>query len=241
MKPLINYNKLKNEFSALAKSYAAQEPFAHAVIDDFIRPEALASIIDAFPVIESKSSAHKTYGLHDGKAAQLNKRWLAMEVKTPLLIRQLYRELQSADFLSLLELMTNIKGLVVDPHMLGGGVHETLPGGYLKVHADFNVHPEFYLYRRLNLLIYLNRDWQPEWKGDLQLWDTTGERCVKTIAPIAGRAVIFSTSSCSFHGHPEPLACPEGHSRKSIALYYFNQHRPPEGEQKMHMTLWRTS
>ena len=217
MKPLINYNKLKNEFSALAKSYAAQEPFAHAVIDDFIRPEALASIIDAFPVIESKSSAHKTYGLHDGKAAQLNKRWLAMEVKTPLLIRQLYRELQSADFLSLLELMTNIKGLVVDPHMLGGGVHETLPG------------------------IYLNRDWQPEWKGDLQLWDTTGERCVKTIAPIAGRAVIFSTSSCSFHGHPEPLACPEGHSRKSIALYYFNQHRPPEGEQKMHMTLWRTS
>jgi Rps23 Pro-64 3,4-dihydroxylase Tpa1-like proline 4-hydroxylase len=164
-----------------------------------------------------------------------------MEVRTPPLIRQLYRELQSADFISLLETMTGIPGLLPDPHMLGGGIHETLPGGFLKVHADFNVHPEYHLYRRINLLIYLNEGWQPEWHGDLQLWNTAGTECIKTVMPTAGRAVIFSTSSCSFHGHPEPLACPANNSRKSIALYYFSQHRPSEGDQKMHMTLWKKS
>lgn len=238
---MLDYKALEKSFAKAGKDYIHATPFPHAVIDDFLEKDVVQEILENFPVIESSSKAHADYGRHEGKPTQIKKRWVAMELKMPEIIRKLYAELRSADFISLLEQLTGIHCLIPDPHMLGGGVHETLPGGFLKVHADFNVHPIFYLYRRINLLIYLNQDWDPNWKGDLQLWDKTGTRPIKSIEPIAGRAVIFSTSSCSFHGHPEPLSCPAGNSRKSIALYYFNADRPMEGDEKMHMTLWRTS
>ncbi len=242
MAPLIDYALLEKRFTADRAAYAAAQPFPHIVIDDFLQPGVVNALLGAFPKIESKSPAHGSYGSIDGEPAQFRKKWVAMELKTPPLMRQLYRELMSADFLSLLEHLSGITGLLTDPHLMGGGIHETCRGGFLKVHADFNVHPEFHFYRRMNLLIYLNKDWQPEWHGDLEIWDSEGTACIKKIAPLAGRAVIFSTSSCSFHGHPTPLACPEGNSRKSIALYYYHQDPAPHGGQEaMHMTLWRKS
>ena len=73
----------------------------------------------------------------------------------------------------------------------------------------------------MNLLLYFNRGWQPEWKGDLELWDADVTQCERAIAPLFNRCVLFHTAEKSYHGHPHRLACPEGETRKSIALYYF--------------------
>ncbi|HMJ06001.1 MAG TPA: 2OG-Fe(II) oxygenase, partial [Chthoniobacterales bacterium] len=108
----------------------------------------------------------------------------------------------------------------------GGGLHETLRGGHLGVHADFNVHGRLRVERKLNLLIYLNQDWEDDYGGQLELWDRRMKGCAVRVKPVFGRAVIFNTALDSFHGHPDPLNCPSDRSRRSIATYYYSA---PEG------------
>jgi Rps23 Pro-64 3,4-dihydroxylase Tpa1-like proline 4-hydroxylase len=147
-------------------------------------------------------------------------------------------QLNAGPFVTFLEQLTGISGLLSDPHLRGGGLHEIRQGGLLGVHADFNVHPRLKVHRRLNLLIYLNKDWQEEWGGALELWDRTGQRCVKTIPPTFNRAVLFDTSNFSYHGHPHPLACPPERSRKSVALYYYSADCPTEEDRSAHGTIF---
>ena len=117
--------------------------------------------------------------------------------------------------------LTGIKGLIPDPYFEGGGLHETKRGGHLGVHADFNVHERLRLERRLNLLVYLNEDWADDYGGQLELWNKDMSDCAVRVKPVFGRAVIFNTALDSFHGHPDPLACPADRSRRSIATYYY--------------------
>ncbi len=135
--------------------------------------------------------------------------------------------------------MTGIEGLIADPHFEGGGLHQIERGGHLKVHADFNRHPHTQLDRRLNVLVYLNRDWQPEYGGALELWNRDMSRSEAQILPYFNRCVVFSTTSTSFHGHPEPLNCPEGRTRKSLALYYYTKDRPASERRDEHNTLFQ--
>jgi hypothetical protein len=136
-------------------------------------------------------------------------------------VRNLFAELNSQAFLGFLEELTGIKGLIADPHFEGGGLHETKRGGHLGVHADFNVHDQLKVERRLNLLVYLNEDWDDEYGGQLELWKKDMSECAVRVSPVLGRAVIFSTALDSFHGHPDPLNCPPERSRRSIATYYY--------------------
>jgi hypothetical protein len=153
--------------------------------------------------------------------------------------RHLLGELNSAAFIDFLEKLTGIEGLVPDPHFVGGGLHQIEPGGHLKVHADFNQHPQTGLERRLNVLIYLNRDWKDEYGGAFELWNEDMTSCEAKVMPYFNRCVVFSTTSTSYHGHPEPLACPEGETRKSIALYYYSKERPAEERNEGHNTLFK--
>jgi hypothetical protein len=130
-------------------------------------------------------------------------------------------ELNSAAFVDFLEQLTGISGLVPDPHLDGGGLHQIVRGGHLGVHVDFNRHPRTGLHRRLNVLLYLNRGWKEEYRGALELWSAEQRRCERRILPAFNRLVVFSTTDRSYHGHPEPLACPEDRTRKSLALYYY--------------------
>jgi hypothetical protein len=122
---------------------------------------------------------------------------------------------------------------------MGGGLHQIERGGYLKIHADFNRHPKFKLERRLNLLLYLNENWKEEYGGHLELWNREMTHFVHKILPTFNRCVIFNTTDTSYHGHPEPLACPQGMTRKSLALYYYSNGRPAEEESPEHGTLVR--
>jgi hypothetical protein len=94
-------------------------------------------------------------------------------------------------------------------------------GGHLSVHADFNYHQRLHVERRINVLIYLNKDWKDEYGAQLELWDTDMKSRVKSYVPAFNRCVIFNTTSDSNHGNPQPVNHPDGVSRRSIALYYY--------------------
>jgi hypothetical protein len=153
--------------------------------------------------------------------------------------RRLLWELNSPAFVDFLERLTAIEALVPDPHFDGGGLHQIERGGHLKVHADFNRHPRTHLERRLNVLIYLNRTWKEEYGGHLELWSRDMQRPEARVLPIFNRCVVFSTTSTSYHGHPDPLTCPEGETRKSMALYYYTKDRPAEDGTNSHNTLFQ--
>ena len=131
------------------------------------------------------------------------------------------QELNSKEFLNFLETLTGISSLIADPYLEGGGPHEIMTGGHLKMHVDFNVHPVTKLDRRINVLIYLNEDWRDEYGGHLDLWSTDMGCLKKSILPTFNRTVIFNTTEESWHGHPDPLSCPQNITRKSIAMYYY--------------------
>jgi hypothetical protein len=124
--------------------------------------------------------------------------------------------------------LIGVDNLIADPSLEGGGLHQSTTGGFLNVHADFTVHPHQRKWqRRANILLYLNEGWKPEYGGDLELWSADMKQCVEKVAPIANRALIFTTDPDSFHGHPEPMRCPQGVARRSMALYYFSVEDDP--------------
>ena len=219
---------------ANAGAYAAADPFPHAVIDAVLRPEAAEAMVREFPrpadAVGWDRYAHETL---EKKLATSKEHLL------PPLLRRALHELNAAPFIAFLERLTGIEGLVPDPMMLGGGLHLSGPGDLLGIHADFNWHPRLKLHRRINLLVYLNPAWDEAWGGHLELWDTQAKACVRRIAPLMNRAVVFNTRSDTFHGHPRPLACPDGVFRRSIAAYYYTAERPAGETRDPHNTRYK--
>jgi Rps23 Pro-64 3,4-dihydroxylase Tpa1-like proline 4-hydroxylase len=199
----------------LSNSYVTAAPFAHIVIDNFLPTALIDEILANFP-------AHTTSGetLYQRGYKGQNKRQINPN-QCPPYLKNIFSFLNSAAMLQMLEKLTSITGLIPDPYFDGGGLHETMAGGYLGVHSDFRINKKLHLERRLNAIIYLNKDWKEEYGGNLELWDTQMKSCLSKILPIYNRCVIFNTDQDSNHGHPEPLTTPEGISRKSIALYYY--------------------
>ncbi|MGC1393044.1 MAG: 2OG-Fe(II) oxygenase [Coleofasciculaceae cyanobacterium] len=215
------------------ESYQQAKPFPHVVIDDFLPEFILDNILTEFP-----KAGDIDWQKFENKAEKklANKHERNMGDHT----RALLYQLNSSTFIEFLETLTGIKGIIPDPHFEGGGLHQIEKGGYLKMHVDFNRHTELNLDRRLNLLLYLNKDWQKEYGGYLELWDKEITKCEKKILPIFNRLVIFTTTDFTYHGHPEPLTCPEGWTRKSLALYYYTNGRPAEEiSGKAHSTIFR--
>lgn len=199
--------------TALAERYQTAQPFPHVALDDFLPPDFLRGLIGDFP-----DTAGKSY--FDRDQERLKFQFKPAEIPNPRL-RNLVTELNSPAILRFLEAMTGIKKLIADPYYTGGGLHETKAGGHLGIHADFNVHKGLNLERRLNLLIYLNEDWLPDYGGNLELWDQKMEKRWHSVPPLLGRAVVFNTSLDSYHGQPDPVRCPPDRARRSIATYYY--------------------
>lgn len=167
--------------------YAAADPYPHSVIDAFLPKTILERVVSEIP----RPGETDWIEFDDGRGKKL-----ASKVETQLgsATRALLYQLNSSVFIDFLETLTGIRGLVPDPHFWGGGVHQIVRGGFLKIHADFNRHPRLNLDRQLNLLIYLNPEWHEEWGGHLELWDRDMIQCRKKILPIFGRCVVFSTT-----------------------------------------------
>ena len=216
----------------LKDGYTSADPFPHCVLENLFPEELLDQILAEF-----QKPGELDWQRFDNK----NEKKLALKSEMQLsnTARHFLWELNSQVFIFFLQALTGIKGLVPDPHLMGGGLHQIERGGLLKIHADFNHHERLNLQRRINLLIYLNRDWKEEYGGHLELWSRDMKTCVKKILPVFNRAVVFSTTDWAYHGHPEPLTCPEGWSRKSLAMYYYTNGRPAEEMSAQHSTLFQ--
>jgi hypothetical protein len=198
----------------LQRAYKSASPFPHTVIDNFLPAETLEMCLADFPL--HPSSGDVTFqSPQERLKTQFNPDSFGPRMRT------LFYSFNSKPFISVLENITGIEGLIPDPYFLGGGFHEIRQGGHLSVHADFNHHKLMDLERRINVLIYLNKGWREAWGGQLELWDRDMTSCAKTVVPEFNRCVIFNTTDSSFHGNPDPIAHPDGVSRKSIALYYY--------------------
>ena len=215
-----------------ASAYAAATPFPHIVIDDFIRPElleeVLAEVQDAKGVLWNQMEDRYQRKFACATTRQMGPR-----------TRQLINFMNGQEILGFLERLTGIEGLVPDWQLAGGGIHALREGGYLNVHADFNLHRHLKLDRRINLLLYLNKDWREEYGGGLELWDTNMTTCEQRIVPLFNRCVIFNTTDKSFHGTPVPVTAPDGRTRLSLAFYYYTNGRPEAEAGDAHWTLFR--
>lgn len=216
--------------SQYSEEYRRNKPFPYIVIDNFYPNEdRLESLLRDFGI--SPGSWEKK--IHQNSKKQICYKLLSDKTIT----YSIMQEMNSPIMLYLIEGLSGILNIKPDPLYMGGGLHETKKEGFLNVHVDFNWHKELKMHRRINLLLYLNKDWKEEYGGHLELWD--GENMVHKILPIWNRCVIFNTSDISFHGHPHPLACPEDKSRKSLAMYYYTKNRPDNEKSDPHTTIYK--
>jgi hypothetical protein len=211
------YEKWEDDVGALAKQYRSSWPCPHILLKDFLDPETAVAMAAEFP--RAGSEAWTQY-----KHANENKLGMAKRECFPATLGAVADELNSPEFVAWISELTGIPGLLADPMLEGGGLHQSGPGGYLNVHTDFSMH-HFHAnwHRRVNLIVYLNPDWLEAWGGAIELWEPKMARCGAKYPPLLNHALIFTTDEKSLHGFPDPLTCPEDETRKSLALYYYTQ------------------
>ena len=217
-KDFLNLNLLSEEKK---ESYLNAKPFPNIKLENIFNDNFLNKVLNEFPDLTKLNNTQNYNAKNEIKLSNNNYK------KFPQNIKLFIDFLNSNFFLQFLQNLTSIKEkLVSDPHLEGGGLHEIKTGGVLKVHTDFNRHPFLNLDRRINVLIYLNKNWKDSYGGHLEFWNRNMTMCEKKILPSFNTMAIFSTTDFSNHGHPEHLNCPQEMSRKSIALYYFSSGRP---------------
>jgi hypothetical protein len=208
------------------------------VINDFLDVQLAQICLEKFPPLDDLSWEHQNDADIEVK---YRTKWKS-EFDIPDGIVDAVRILNSSPFLKAVGDRIGIKKLVPDPYFTGGGLNVTAPGGLLDVHIDGNYHDATGLNRRVNAILYLNPDWQVGWGGEFGLYDTNGDVCLKEVAPLFNRLVVFDSHDNSFHGLPAPLAFPLGHTRKSLILYYYTKEDRPSGHVRVgepHSALWK--
>jgi hypothetical protein len=224
---IFNASELEAFAVSVAQEYANAKPWPHVVIDDFLEGTIADRLLHCFPKADDplwldwrkRNAVNQPRKLGIGHARNL-------ETAHPL-IHNLLFAFNSYPFLNFLEKLTGIQGLIPDPYLNGGGIHQILSGGKLDVHADFNHLRALNLYRRINVLLYLNKNWREEYGGNLEMWTPESTECEKEVRPIFNRLVVFATTKSTLHGHPKPLNTPEDVTRKSLALYFYTATRDP--------------
>lgn len=224
-----------SDSDALSQHFKIEAPFPHVVVEDFFAREFVERLSAEFPAFEQGNHVGDN-GQPGGKSTLEKVRGLGPAY------RQLDQMIQSPAFLKLLSEITGIDGLLYDPWYLGGGTHENQTGMSLDPHVDFNYHPSERWHRRLNLLVYLNPDWNAQWGGCFELFADphASPRPDVSIPPTFNRCVIFETSEGSWHGFNaiQLPADQTGRSRRSIALYFYTRDRPQDEIADRHTTFY---
>jgi hypothetical protein len=217
-------------------------PFPHLVVDDYLDPSLLLRTHAEMERYAFWGWDNTQYSSHH----QINKKFTPWCEENLQDLRrecpsayEVLQHLNSPSHLSKLETLSGIPQLLPDPSFVGGGIHKISTGGKLDIHADYNVHPITGLHRRLNLLLYFTPNWQPEWGGELELWERDMSKMSVSIPPLFNRAAMFLITDDAFHGHPYPLKTPPHIHRYSFALYYFTKERPDHEISPPHSALWK--
>ena len=226
--PAFSFSSAK--LKALSEQYGAKfrenTPFPHVVIPNFLPRDLAKKISDEFPdpdaidwLLEGPGNVAHTKDKYIEKISSSN------EELFPPLIRHVMHEFNSGTFMNFIGDLTGYKSLVPDPSFGGCGLHSTGAGGRLMIHADASRHPNSSLHQILNMIYYITPDWQDEWGGHLELWDSEGKVCEKRVKPEFNSMLIFFTGSRCYHGHPLPVTSPKGVRRNSLAAYYYTTDR----------------
>jgi Rps23 Pro-64 3,4-dihydroxylase Tpa1-like proline 4-hydroxylase len=231
---LINFKDLLARQKEIHADYQSKKPFRYVMFENFFLPEQAELIYSHYPTIENGKWDGTTY------LDQKNK-FQKTTFEKDSILEQVFKELNSDVFLKWLQDITEVEtDLIADEELFGGGLHQSINGAYLNVHVDYNIHPKTNYHRRLNVLIYMNKDWKDAYEGHLELWDLSqGDKVLLgKYAPTFNRCVIFETNEVSFHGHPKALNTPKEINRKSIATYYYSKTRPLNEIVENHNTIY---
>jgi hypothetical protein len=234
LESLISQDVIRNS-AGLAERFAARNPFRHLVIDDFLSADFANRLLADFPDF-SRGNARNESGELGNKSTVERVRDLSSS------FLDLDELIKSRGFLDLVGKLTGIKDLLYDPWYFGGGTHENREGQDLDPHVDFNRHPMENWHRRLNLIVYLNHEWDDNWGGSLELHSDprSSDNRIQLVTPLFNRAVIFETTETSWHGFSR-ISLPQDRknlSRRSIALYFYTVDRPAEELADTHSTIY---
>jgi len=225
---MINYSLIENRISEYNTAFKNATPHPHLVIDGFLEPELALKAYEFFPRMEEMDQLKD---FRQNKAQDPN-----VSKFDPIFSQIIFEHLQSERMLRILSGITGIPNLHSDPQLYASGLAQGKNGSFLNVHIDNSSHPVEPWYRRLNLLVYLNKEWTDEKGGHLELW--TKDMSESTaILPIFNRMVIFATDKQSWHGYRQ-VNTPDGDTRKSINIYYFTQ-ESPDGNDYYHVTSFK--
>lgn len=215
-------------------SYAAARPYPHVAIDGLLGETVAKALADATPLPTEPGFLRRDYAEQAARLGQLQRTGFAgLDPR----LRHLLAELSGMAFLDFLHGLTGIEGLIPDAHFRGAGLSLTLPGGHLALHADFNRDRMRHLRRVITVLYYLGEGWKETWGGALELWNDPPTRCEASYSPLLDRLVVMAHGDTYWHGHPIPLACPEGRVRAAIAAYYYVA-APSDEERDAHGAIW---
>ena len=234
MNTVFDYEAMAHRLPEWANRYAAADPFPHIALDGLVNGAALDAALNDFPRPEDD----RWFDCTNSSRAVEHKQATWDIRKLPESICRVLFELNSGPFVEFLETLTGIPHLVTDPHFYGAGAHQILPGGRLEIHADHNLNVKLNLYRRVSVALYLNKDWQESYGGALELWSADMKEPVQWIVPVFNRMAVFSNSETSYHGHPDPIACPPGGTRKSLAAWYLSSIPHPSYQSVPHKAIF---
>lgn len=220
---------------ALRAQFQSAQPFPWIKIDGFLKPEFADEVTRSYPPFEDAVRAGRQFNaINENLKVQV-----CDYAKFPSPVKALSDAVSTPQFLEDLAYVTGIPKLLWDEGFAGGGMHETARSGWLDVHVDFNIHAGLdSAHRRLNILVFLNPEWDERWGGVLELWDKDVKTRVHAIAPIHNRCVVFETSDLSWHG-VTAVSCPDGVVRKSFAAYYYTREAPADWDGRNHNTIFR--
>ena len=210
------YGPWTNDLERITASFEHGHPFKHVVIDGFFDPRVADEVADAIPA--SSDAFEFSYN------NPVEKKRVISDLDRVPRIKDVFSTLEKN--VPLFETISGIRGLEYDTDVHGGGVHRFEHGGKLDLHLDYSMHPTTGKERRLNLIVFMSREWDERWGGSLELWNANCTARRASIAPKFNRAVIFATGNVSWHGVPCPVHCPPGMTRDSIACYFVSDPTP---------------
>ena len=228
---IINQENLFLNLEKNIDEFNNKKPFRYIILDNFLNLDFAEGILDEFPLIDNKWT--------DARGHHTQNKWTLPIVKDRI-AGDFIVEANSKEFLNYLSKLTSIPDLIPDSKVFGGGYHQSTSGGFLNIHVDFNklANRNDLLDRRLNLIVFFNKNWIAEKGGYLELWDMEKKLRIENISPDFNRCVIFETNEISFHGHPKPLKINLNESRKSISIYYYTKGRNDIGYVDSHNTIY---
>lgn len=208
-----------NDVEGLLQRFVTAQPFEHVVIPGFFKEDVARAIVEEFP--DPDYQWHK----YDNP---IERKYARDDIMNLPAIKHVFETLQGEPAVDLMRQVTDIPDLTTDPYLHGAGLHAYPRGGKLDMHLDYSIHPHTGMERRVNLIVYLNEQWQSdEYGGQLCITNdlNADPRGWAQISPDWNTAIIFQTTDKSYHGIPKPITCPQGEYRKSLAIYYVSPPR----------------